>query len=350
MPCLAEDEQPVTAKLAPVFGPADAAKVSASADALLKRRVSPINSGSDSLDCLGAAELARLIGAPAAARVAADADALLALSDPAHTGKAGWALPIADTAKNCDGPGSAITFETICNPAGTIFMFETGLALTCLGKAYGLTHKSEYLEAAQKAIDAGWNAGGAAPNCPNCFSYWYSLNAADAGRFVRNTNALMGMGLAAVYAQTHDARYAERFTQIANAERVEMAAHNFGYYGIADRLQKQDPAYERRRIENHVPYVAKGLYEVGAALGDSGAEDEAAKLMQVWMTCAGADCGRLDCAHWGADPNRCMVTQTAAPCFFARRGEPFKSACQAYLDKAEKLNGYQIWAVVGGVE
>jgi hypothetical protein len=350
VPCFAQDTQPLTAKLTAVFGPADAAKVSAAAAALLKRPVSATNALQDSLDCLGADELARLIGAPAAARVAADADALLALSDPVHSGKAGWALPVEDTAKNCDGPGSAITFETVCNPAGTIFMFETGLALTCLGKANGLTHKPEYLEAAQKAIDAGWNAGGAYPNCPNCFSYWYSLNPADVGRYVRNTNVLMGMGLAAVYADTHDAHYAERLTQIANAERVETDAHNFGYYGIADQRQRRNPAKERRLIENHVPYVAKGLYEVGVAIGDSVAQDEAARLMQVWMNCDGGDCGRLDCAHWGADPNRCMVTQTAAPCFFAKRGEPFKSACQAYLDKAEKLNGYQIWAVLGGLE
>jgi hypothetical protein len=129
-----------------------------------------------------------------------------------------------------------------------------------------------------------------------------------------------------------------------------LAAHNFGYYGIADQRQRRDPAHERRRIENHVPYVAKGLYEVGVALGDPVAQDEAAKLMEVWMTCHGGDCGHYTCAQWGADPTRCMVTQTAAPCFFTKRSDTFKSACQAYLDKAEKLNGYQVWAVVGGLE
>jgi hypothetical protein len=349
-PCSAQNDPTLAAKLAAAFGPADAAKVSASADALLRRPVSATNALQDALDCLGAAALAPLMGAPATARVAADADALVALSDPAHAGNAGWSLPMDDTVKACDGPGSAITFETICNPAGTIYMFETGLALTCLGKAHGLTHKAEYLAAAQKAVDATWTAGGATPGCPNCFTYWYSLNPAAPGHYVRNTNVLMGMGLAALYADTHDARYAERLGQIANAERAEMDARNFGYYGIADPRQRRDPAYERRRIENHVPYVAKGLYEVGTALGDPIAADEAAKLMNAWMTCQGGDCGRYTCAQWGADSNRCMVTQTAAPCFFTTRGAPFKAACQAYLDKATKLNGYQIWAVVGGVE
>jgi hypothetical protein len=216
----AQDDQPLTAKLSVAFGPADAAKVSASADKLLKRPVSANNAGQTSLDCLGAAELARLIGAPATARVAADADALIALSDPAHTGNAGWSLPMDDTAKACDGPGSAMSGGTTCNPAGTIYMFETGLALTCLGKAYALTHKAEYLAAAQKAVDATWNAGGSTPDCPNCFTYWYSLNPAAAGSYVRNTNVLMGMGLAALYADTHDARYLARLGEIADAERA----------------------------------------------------------------------------------------------------------------------------------
>jgi len=348
-PACAQTDSPLTAKLSAAFGPADAAKVSASADALLRRPISALNPVQDALDCFGAAALARTLGASATARVAADADALIALSNPAHTGKAGWSLPIADTAKNCDGPGTAITFETECNQAGTIFMFETGLALTCLGKAYDLTHKAEYLAAAQKAVDASWTAGGASPDCPNCFAYWYSLNAADVGRYVRNTNVLMGMGLAALYADTHDPRYAARLTQIANAERAEMAAHNFGYYGIADLRQRRDPGRERRWIDNHVPYVAKGLYEIGVAIGDPVAQDEAAKAMDVWMTCRGVDCGN-SCAQWGADPARCMVTQTAAPCFFTKRSDIFKAACQAYLDKAVKLNGYQIWAVVGGLE
>jgi len=349
-PAFAQDGQPFAATLSANFGQEDAAKVSASADALLRKPVSATNPVQAALDCLGAAELARFCGAPAVARVAADADALVALSDPAHMGKAGWSLPINDTKKSCDGPGSAVTFETTCNPAGTIFMFETGLALTCLGKAYGFTHKPEYLALAREAVDATWTAGGATPSCPNCFTYWYSLNPADTGRFVRNTNALMGMGLAALYADGHDARYLARLTEIANAERTEMAARNFGYYGIADPLQRRDPAQERRRIENHVPYVAKGLYEIGVALGDPVAQGEAAKLMDVWMNCQGGDCGRYACAQWGADPHRCMVTQTAAPCFFARRSDVFKSACQAYLDRAEKLNVYQIWAVVGGLK
>jgi hypothetical protein len=349
-PAFAQTDSPLTAKLSAAFGPADAAKVSVSADALLKRPISATNALEDALDCLGVAELARVLGGAATARVSADADALTALSDPAHTGKAGWGLPMDDTAKSCDGPGSAITFETECNPAGTIFMFQTGLVLTCLGKAYGLTHKPDYLTTAQKAVDASWNAGGASPGCPNCFTYWYSLNAADVGRYVRNTNVLMGMGLAALFASTHDPRYAERLGAIANAEHAELAAHNFGYYGIADSRQRRDPARERRRIENHVPYVAKGLYDVGVAIGDPLAQAQAAQLMEVWMTCRGGDCGRLTCAQWGADPNRCMATQTAAPCFLARRSDAFKSACQAYLDKAEKLNGYQLWAVVGGLE
>jgi hypothetical protein len=40
----------------------------------------------------------------------------------------------------------------------------------------------------------------------------------------------------------------------------------------------------------------------------------------------------------------------AAPCFFTKRNDTFKNACQAYLDRAEKLNFYQIRAVVGGLE
>jgi hypothetical protein len=159
-PAQAQTESPLAAKLSAAFGPADTAKVSASADALLRHPVAADNPLQIALDCLGAAALARLGHAPAIARVGEDADALLALNDPAHKGNAGWSLPMVDSAKNCDGPGSAITFETECNPAGTIFMFETGLALTCLGKAYGITHKPEYLAAARKAVDASWAAGG----------------------------------------------------------------------------------------------------------------------------------------------------------------------------------------------
>jgi hypothetical protein len=344
---LAQNASMLSDKLTAAYGAADAAKVSVSVDKLFKRPAPPNNAIQLATDCIAATELARYLGKSAADRAGADADALLAIEDPAHLGKAGWSLPVEENGKDCAGPGSAISFGSTCNPPGTIYMFETGLALTCLGKAYGLTQKPEYLSGARAAVDATWNAG--AENCPDCFFYWYSLNPANAGRYVRNTNVLMGMGLAAFYADTREARLVERMRAIAAAEHAELAAGNLGYYGINDMLQRTNAARERRRIENHVPSVAVGLYEIGAATNDDTAKYEGMKLMQAWMHCGASVCGLLPCKNWGADSSRCMVTQTAAPCFFANRDPDFKNACRAYLDRADRLGSYQLWALLHGL-
>lgn len=299
-------------------------------------------------DCLAAISLLPSVGAPALSRIKDDANALVATSDLVGDGRVGWTYdPNAVSPQNCAGPGTLSTFHTGCNKRFTKYNFQTSLAATCLARAYEATQDGHYLDVARRAIaDAEESANNPDPeHCVDCRAYSYSLSPNDHGRIVRSVNALMGMANAWLYHTTGDERYRRQAQAVANQELRELKAGNFGYLSIDDPGFKRSPDVESMHIENHAPYTAKGLYDIGRILNEPAVLDAAAQSMRSWLYCLTAACNLHKCSYWAGDADICHETVTLAPCFLKKLGETFSTACDRAASSAPSFNTYQIWAI-----
>jgi hypothetical protein len=334
------------------YGQAAGQTIETSMDRLLSRRASATEPvGAIAQRCLAADSAAPLYAARAKATVADSANVLVAMLER-KAGEAGWTFENEDkSALACAGPGTMDAFhDGSCNPAGTNYMYQTSLALTCLAKAAALTGDRNYATAADSVVRASWPHGGVPPGCGGCWYYWYSYHANDAGHFVRNTNALMGMALAAVYRLEPGERLRQRIQGIANSEHHEIASGNEGYLGMSDPQFLAKPQHERARIENHLPLVAISLFEIGRTMDDMSAIEDAKSVMSTWLDCPGGGCAAKPCDKWAGDPVRCTVTSAAAPCILRKLDSKFADACETFLGHAEHLNAYQLWMVFEGLK
>jgi len=159
---------------------------------------------------------------------------------------------------------------------------------------------------------------------------------------------LMGAAAAWVWKISALPKYKERASQIVNAELRELSAHNDGYFGIDDRRFKEDPRKESKRIENHVPWVAKGLTDMGAVLKDQRAMKAALAVQDSWQFCSGAFTCGSDCDIWAADAARCNKSVTASPCFHKNASQRYAELCEVAAGRIENApNSYRYWAVAG---
>ena len=170
------------------------------------------------------------------------------------------------------------------------------------------------------------------PDCGDCVWFPYSNSRNDRGRYVRNTNALMGMAFAWVSRATEDTSATETIRGVLRAEHRETMRHNLGYYGSDDPRFRADPAKEAALIDNHVPYVAKALLDMGRLVGDTNAVSEGVAMMHAWASC---------------DPSRCRSSNNVAfaPCFFRRMDTGLARTCQEVRAASGRLSNYQRWAV-----
>ncbi|HEV2457687.1 MAG TPA: hypothetical protein VGS80_04925 [Ktedonobacterales bacterium] len=158
------------------------------------------------------------------------------------------------------------------NPANTEYAFQTGLAGDALIDVYRVTNNVTYLQTAEEAaatflplsttkVDA---------KCANCRYFWYSADPNDFGRFVKNTNMLLGSMYARLAAITQDPTYLTPAEQVFNTEQYEVATHaNFHYLGFDD--PKYSPTGTR---DAHIVAEIWGLHDMMislAPLGFSGA-------------------------------------------------------------------------------
>lgn len=337
---------PALAKLSQAYGADGAAKIAASAGTVLERKTRPGEAPNTiALQCFAAAELVPYFGDRAISAVRDAADTLVSISGAG--GEVGWSIA-PDHTDSCGVAGEQNTLHRGCNPVGTKYTFRTALALTCVGRAYLLTRDPKYLDVAKQAVASSWQHGAAPPDCADCFYYWMSYSPLDTGRYVRNVNVLMGMALGTVYAADGDSRILDRIRQIGNSERMELAAGNNGYFSVADPQYRANPVRERERIENHVPYVALGLLEIGKTLGDQDLIRDAAAVEGSWVDCPDAVCGGRACQQWGADPARCDLKQQSSVCFFRNASPVFADRCRAFVLRESKLGAYEIWAALSG--
>ena len=305
------------------------------------------DAGSAAWDCLAAVSAKSVAPQITKAKMTAAADYLVETGTQGGAGRVGWGYDQTIVGKGCKASGELSTFShAICNPAQTHYAFESGLAITCLARAYEVTRNQSYLATAKQAMHAWSDLGSNAKDCPTCFTYWYSDQSGDRGRYVRNSNVLMGMANAWLFHATGENGYRDRAQAVANAERRELAAGNYGYFGIDDERYAKDPQGESQRIENHVPYVAKGLFDIGRVLKDPQITNASATAMRAWMACDNARCRSRDCQVWAAQPGQCQMNVTLAPCFLSSLGSPFRQYCVQAADNVAVFSNYQIWALL----
>ncbi len=296
-------------------------------------------------DCL--ASLAPDTGEPATqlAHARADGDRLAVLRKQDDHGHSGWGYVerLTEKASKCHAAGSLDAFsDGSCNPPETPYMIQTGYAVACLAQLSIATKDPQFLNLAGKAIADSWNSGTTVPGCKNCFYYWYSYHQNDKNRYVRNTNLIMGLGVAWMYAATGDAKYRERALAIAQAEDREIRAGNYGYFGIDDPRYLANPRFEAERIENHLPHQVKALKDIGILLVNRQAIANSQVILDAFLNCNNQRCRPDNCKAWAA-PVSCAATATIAPCILADRGEPYQSRCAKVVANVKRLNAFQIF-------
>jgi len=295
-------------------------------------------------DCLGAMAQYRAGERMAQARAVADADKLLSLRTQDSSGRSGWPYVQALTpaAQKCGVAGSLDAFgDGTCNPSDTPYMIQTGYAVACLAQVAGITHDLKYLAPATTAIEDSWSLGVDNATCPGSYDYRYSYHDNDMGRFVRNTNAIMGVGLVWLFDVTANPKYRQRALAIARAEHCEIAAGNLGYFGMADRRYAASPQLESRRIENHIPHQVKFLQLVAEKFSRPEAQSDARTLLDAFLTCSELHCRPNNCAAW-AVAAECRASQNIAPCMDTS-DERWRSTCAAARARFPRLNGFQLY-------
>jgi hypothetical protein len=314
---------------------------------------SPAGRGSDPAklgqECLASIALQSEEGDRAIRQMRKSADRLIELSDLAGDGKRGWTVdPALTRQNNCAGPGTLRPFNhPACNPRYTKYMFETAFAIACLAKATLVTHDDRYLKVAREAIAASWSIGTNVDKCPDCFYYWYSYSPNDVGRYVRNTNALMGMAIAWAWLASGDDSYRRRAHAVASSELREMAAHNNGYFGIDDVRYRTDPSNEASYFENHAAHVIKADYDLSVIFRDKALLTHSEAYWQKWNSCSNARCLR-GCNVWGAPPS-CQNSYTFTPCILRQVFPIADAACKQATSLANQagkpLSVFALWLI-----
>lgn len=278
------------------------------------------------------------------------ADALVREKDLNGDGRIGWGVPTdRERHRDCPEEGMLDAFgDGSCNPQNTDYAFQTGLAVMCLARAYLSTGEASFRQVAVEALDSSWGVGATPAACPKCFYYWYSYHQNDRNRYVRNTNALMGAAAAWVWKVTGIEKYRKRALSVAAAEHRELTADNMGYFGIDDPKYRDNPARESRRIENHVPWVAKSLHDIGMLLKNGQIIEDGLRVQDSWQFCDNQRTCQKGCEIWAADPKYCTKSVTLSPCFFKNETSNYSRLCGVAVSHiySVTLSSYQLWALM----
>lgn len=296
-------------------------------------------------NCLGELEKYHKDGPSAVHRAVVSAEKLLTLQSQDAMGRSGWPYVRFKTAASdkCGVIGSIDAFgDGSCNPPDTPYMIQTGYAMACLANVGRLATIPRFVAAARKAATDSWELGVDGSPCAGGFEYWYSYHPNDHGRFVRNINAVMGMGLIAVYEATGESQFRDRAKSIARAEHCELQAGNFGYFGVMDPKYKNSPAKEARRIENHILHQVKFLQLAEGKLKIQESGKDAQILLNEFLTCTEPQCKPDNCQVWGVGAG-CRVTQSIAACMAEEDDRRWQAACSEARSKFSNFTGWQLF-------
>ncbi len=193
-------------------------------------------------------------------------------------GKIGWGLPVAWDAF---GDGTI-------NPANQIYGFQTALVSWALLDTYTVTQNSAYLTAVESAM-ANYAPSGTTSFgqiCQSCFMFWYSTNPNDVGRYVKNTNVLLGQVEAELFRVTGDSQYQAVASAIYNEETYEIVQHgNYRYLGVDD--PKFNPATSP---DAHIALETFAYSQIASALGLNDSQTQATfdGMVKAFWVCGSA--------------------------------------------------------------
>lgn len=298
--------------------------------------------------CLLAVALAPSFGEPARKKALAIAHTIIDRADENGDGVVGWGVNRDADGASCAGPGTrkGLTWgRTTCNPVGTEYTYQTGLAVTCLARTFLVTGDTRSLEFAKRAADQSWRYGSTDTPCSGCFTYWPSYSPNDEGRFIRNMNVAMGMGMAWLFKATGDARYADRARAISASEHFEVGHDNRGYLGVADPQYRARPAAESTRTENHLPLVAKGLRDIGTVLRSRDTIADAVRVMDQWIECDDRRCREAECRNWAGDLSRCTTHHTLYSCWLKDESATALGHCTRAAARIGSWTDLALWLV-----
>lgn len=236
------------------------------------------------------------------------ADYLVQHDTLAPDGKIGWGLP---TAWDAFADGSV-------NPPYQVYAFQTALVSWALLDMYTITHNSAYLTVAERAMDGylPFSATRLGPGCHDCRMFWYSTNANDSGRYVKNTNVLMGMVEADLYRVTGKIGYHAIASEVYNEETYEIVQHgDYSYLGV------DDPQYSPTTApEAHIVLETFAYSQLAALLGLPGQRTQATfdRMDATFWNCGAKCLGAPVALGPAAGPNIYAEFMTCYPVSFNR--------------------------------
>ncbi|HYK08615.1 MAG TPA: carbohydrate binding domain-containing protein [Candidatus Eisenbacteria bacterium] len=161
------------------------------------------------------------------------ANYLVTHKDDNADGKVGWGLAYA-----WDAFGDSTPSNPSINPANTVYAFQTGLVGKALVDAYIATNDSTYLTTAQQAVADYLPSSTTTVDsqCTSCRMFWYSTSVYDAGRYVKNSNMMMGLFIGKLATvPTVGPQYTPLAQELLNEQVYEVnTRNNFAYLGYND--------------------------------------------------------------------------------------------------------------------
>ncbi|MGO4572907.1 hypothetical protein [Microvirga sp. 2TAF3] len=297
------------------------------------------------VDCMFAAELVRQGDKRFTPYLQARVDALLKLASQTESGGPTWSRRKEDNdLKRCPAGGIDAFGDGTCDPPGTPYAFQSGLALTCLGRAAEVLGRQDLQKLGNGSLPYWAKRASSPAACGNCLYFWSSGNADDRNRYVRNTNIYLSLGAAAVAQNDKDWSLVKRSVA---AESFEQRMGNQGYLGALDPQWAIKPG-EKTRTEDHMAGMAAALLSIHNLRNDPEALQLARWNYKTWANCSDSLCSLNKCSYWSGDPKQCKASATFVHCTFRQIDPNAKALCEIALSKSEKLNTGELLFILAG--
>jgi hypothetical protein len=263
-------------------------------------------------------------------------------------GKArGWGTTA--SSPNC-GLGEYDAFnDGSCNPANTVYAFQSGLGIACLSAAARTLGEPKYLRDAE-SVFAYWSRFALAnEDCDNCIHFTISDHSNDARRIVRNMSMFMAYGAAELARSSGKKEYKDIAARVLNSDIAERLSGNRGYLSMLDPGWKRGPG-EAQRIENHSAAMAVLSLAMAESLASEEALSHARSLWRDWATCNNDACLTKGCSYWAGNADTCQQTLTAAHCAFQDSEPLARKNCIQLLSRSKSLPSFGLLSLsLGGL-
>ena len=298
-------------------------------------------------DCLASAAILRTGLADSSERLKAAVDALLRIGAPHQSGALTWSIPARPPKRSCRVRGELDAFnDGTCNPPGTGYGFQSGVAAACLAEASDLLHDSHLLDVAQASLRHWESLSEPVRGCRSCRTFRYSDDPNDSGRSVRNINLFLGLAAASVGAHGKVDAALKVVDRVLATEEVELSNKNFGYLGSSDPRFRKNPEKEGSRTEDHYVSMLGLVNGIGVLTGDRRAAELAARYYRIWADCRNERCRNNGCGYWSGDIKACSNTHSFGHCQLRSRDPAAAAKCEEVIKRGKLQNPYALLQVL----